>query len=751
MQIHELNNFSGALGAGSYLAVDDGNDTGKVSTQQLLAGAQEAIDNLDETLNTRIDNIIGGGTAPSAAEVTDARTGADGLVYSSLGTAIRTQITNVSDDISVIGNVIKRTVPSGTYYVPYSFKAGKTYICINLSPSGALSLKMRATKDGADLQTVHGLDAGTTKEFIANQDAAWMNGWNGSAQTFILIEKDSQYEKWENYEHKIDDLSHLRQPIDKITGGVIAQDGSITQNQYYTYTSYIDCSDYGKIRVISPNSPLNYCAWYDSNKDFISFFIIAQGDTIIEAPSGAKYCRISSTTAIMADVEVYTALYFKGLKTDEYVESIKGYLPNRLVGSRATGGLIDYPDYTIKKDHSYLIVNPNNFACSFSPLDSNGQDPALGSTTIAANSVEMRVAAADGYPRLWFNGNNGVLYVYDMDEEIRYQGIKDLNTDAINAIHSSRYKTSATPHIMSLLHFSDIHADATALRRIIKFRNDMANAIQDAICTGDITSSKYGDGLAFWNYSEGAEKILTCIGNHDSYYTNSMDPDQMVPMDTIASTYIDPFESYWGTIVRPTDKTYYYKDYAEGYRLIVLDSIRIGSEAINEGAWLENVLADARTNDLAVIIAMHYMPTGGMHIYDCAFSKYGTFGDSGYICNAPDFAVEDFVQAFINAGGIFMGYLIGHLHRDIFGYVEGYPDQLCIMVTTANPHNGDIEINADLGRVIGEKSQDAFNVVTFDRDNNMVKVIRVGADIDNLMRPRKAISYNISAKSFPQR
>lgn len=87
MQIHELNNFTGTLGAGSYVAIDDGNDTGKVSTQQILANTE-----------ARIDNIIAG-EAPSAAEVTDARYGADGVTYTSLGTAIRTQFTDVKNHL----------------------------------------------------------------------------------------------------------------------------------------------------------------------------------------------------------------------------------------------------------------------------------------------------------------------------------------------------------------------------------------------------------------------------------------------------------------------------------------------------------------------------------------------------------------------------------------------------------------------------------------------------------------------------
>lgn len=83
MQIHELNNYTGTLND-AYMAVDDGSDTGK-----------EKIKDITDPLNTRIDNIIAG-TAPSAAEVTDARLGADGVVYPSLGAAIRGQVDDLN-------------------------------------------------------------------------------------------------------------------------------------------------------------------------------------------------------------------------------------------------------------------------------------------------------------------------------------------------------------------------------------------------------------------------------------------------------------------------------------------------------------------------------------------------------------------------------------------------------------------------------------------------------------------------------
>lgn len=99
MQIHELNSYNGELDSGAYVAIDNGSDTGKVSVTGLLADTNADILELDTFLNARIDNIIAGGAAPSESEIVDARFGADGVTYASLGDAIRDQVTDVKTDV----------------------------------------------------------------------------------------------------------------------------------------------------------------------------------------------------------------------------------------------------------------------------------------------------------------------------------------------------------------------------------------------------------------------------------------------------------------------------------------------------------------------------------------------------------------------------------------------------------------------------------------------------------------------------
>ena len=313
--------------------------------------------------------------------------------------------------------------------------------------------------------------------------------------------------------------------------------------------------------------------------------------------------------------------------------------------------------------------------------------------------------------------------------------------DFKNAVLNAQHIAGGSIAPLTLLHFSDLHSDKEALTRIIKDAKASGLSIDDYICTGDIVAGTYEQIASWWpNY------ILTCIGNHDtaSYTSGSGYDWTALSMADRDAYYIAPFESNWG-ITHTSGTSYYYKDYQSAHvRLIVMDAMLYtdnGAEATAQNTWLENLLADAITNNLHVLIAIH-SPHGGATAKVCSFSKYNEgVMPTNADCNTPQ-TVIDIVEAKKNNGLKFIGYIVGHTHKDDIWDCENNGSQLMYCITCANVLQTAQWSNADMQR---SAAQDAFNMVVIDTAHTLVKLIRGGgANIDNVMRPRKGITFNYS-------
>lgn len=89
------------------------------------------------------------------------------------------------------------------------------------------------------------------------------------------------------------------------------------------------------------------------------------------------------------------------------------------------------------------------------------------------------------------------------------------NNDIEIKNENARHMAGSTNECLTLLHFSDIHADTSALNRIVDDAKSFGSSIDDMICTGDIVGDVGGSISDWWN-----ESILTCVGNHDSATRN---------------------------------------------------------------------------------------------------------------------------------------------------------------------------------------------------------------------------------------
>ena len=291
--------------------------------------------------------------------------------------------------------------------------------------------------------------------------------------------------------------------------------------------------------------------------------------------------------------------------------------------------------------------------------------------------------------------------------------------------------------LLTLLHFSDVHGDAAAIRRVCDFIAEYDEFIDGSLCTGDVVETCWNADFV-WEQDVRTKGILSCIGNHD-ILADWEHRERRISQEESYQRYFAPYIAHWGCAYQE-NKTFYYKDYAaHAIRLIVLNCVLQDAEQEEQLDWLTSVLQDALQQNLHVIMAMHYPVI--MQKIPCNFSTLDP------IITESDKAMEVYqekVASFIEAGGNFVVWLTGHLHVDCVGYNERFPNQLCISIDALRSLHSNAYNDADRREEM--PSQDLYNLVTVDTVSHLVKVIRVGSNLDRYLRKRDTLC--IDYKTF---
>lgn len=300
---------------------------------------------------------------------------------------------------------------------------------------------------------------------------------------------------------------------------------------------------------------------------------------------------------------------------------------------------------------------------------------------------------------------------------------------------------SGTP--LTILHMSDLHADADALNRIVADATALGTLVDDMICTGDMVYSDDGAISSWWN-----PKVMTCIGNHESRISISQGYNSVTTAN-LAAHYIEPFESQWGSNMHHTAGTsYYYKDYpTQKIRLIVIDCMmyygnKKPTEAAAQTSWVTSLLADAVTNSYHVLIAAHGANANASSVYS-NFTRYDQWTHPNYADESaiPE-SIVSAVASSISSGLNFIGYIVGHDHQDDIWDATGDQTQFIFNVTCACTTPASAWQISDQYRDTSG-SLDAYNLVSIDTKHSIVKLVRGGgANIDLMGRPRETISFD---------
>lgn len=367
------------------------------------------------------------------------------------------------------------------------------------------------------------------------------------------------------------------------------------------------------------------------------------------------------------------------------------------------------------------------------------------------------------------------LYVENVDD------ILLTNDESEKILTNARlYFNSSNPNSITryavIGHTSDCHGDYKRVDNFLKFCDQIR---ADVGCiTGDIVSYKPSQGLDWFNKLLNAHDTLpaVCTGNHD-VYSDDMDD---------AAIYDFMFAGIADKLGNITGKTWYYKDIATKHiRLISVNLYQYGGTnrwythfTDEQLSWLVSTLASTPSG-YGVIILSHasqvnldnakddnypdffqvtrlYNNTmnavsGGVPLYDIvdAFISRATLSKSYTQTGTPSYVSVSADFSNVDSSVEFIAHLTGHFHQDSVCYVPGTTNkQLMLNVTctiaafggTAYPYLADIQ---DQGRNVTDASQDAFNVYVIDRDNKLVKIVRIGQNMTYQMDDRKymAIPY----------
>lgn len=318
------------------------------------------------------------------------------------------------------------------------------------------------------------------------------------------------------------------------------------------------------------------------------------------------------------------------------------------------------------------------------------------------------------------------------------------------------FKNKTQP--ISFLHFSDIHGDLVELKRMVKFYDYFRTVpgydgqytvgatkyyIDDMICTGDLVYQYYTDGFDYWGEVPGAERCLLAIGNHDIHPTEG---GTALTQAQTYNMYFAPYIANWGLVSNNANtytegKTYYYKDYANrNFRLIVLNEMLTGTDNEEQLAWFTDTALGTTPANYTVAVAIHGFMRGVEKV-DCNFTCLErSLSDSPSAAIGSSYVAA--VNQFIVDGGHFSVWFFGHAHSDFIVRTTAYPDHPQYGICIDGLHRRMSSDDGDILRVNGTQSQDLANIMVIDTLSGVVKLIRVGANVDRFMRRKQLLCFN---------
>ena len=307
MQIHELNNFSGTLGAGSYLAIDNGTDTGRISSQGLLASTEARIDAANDQITdvkSAIKNII-------TCQSDNISSTSGGVFFDSdvkAGDILRFATVeytgNYFSEAQLIGfdlnnnpTVLKtiRSVPSDTFWLiaPSDYVKMRIYMNVSTAESATLACRYGI----ANLNSLDNDVAYILHDYLTSNDKN--NLIDGIKigkylNTGIVEPRNTSFIVFDDNGKNLVDANNVILGSYYNSSGVLAENAETFHSQLITVEAG---ASYGFLNARSKT-------WLTWDQQIISSSGMNDQSTLVTAPNNAVYLIVSGYTRFLNTVTV---------------------------------------------------------------------------------------------------------------------------------------------------------------------------------------------------------------------------------------------------------------------------------------------------------------------------------------------------------------------------------------------------------------------------------------------------------------
>jgi len=458
--------------------------------------------------------------------------------------------------------------------------------------------------------------------------------------------------KLDNIKNNIQDIQDGYYLYPVIKNSYVLMNGEIAPADGWDRTDYVLLGDSAALRVIlsetAKSSPYN--CFYDSNKQFVSYFVINPGTNEIDVPANAKYAILSNLRASfetykvqlveMPEIVNITGAYYSvgGLQTKAYPDIMAVYYRFDSITYKLNGDLYTKTWEDLKADVSgtpsndwFKVEDTKYLHASNRRLIINTKGHFKTDITIANDSRTIIGADFSVYPTYAFGKLPEIAdrKIFNINQEL-YNKLPISLLNDLNIAEDSLYSLFNDDTFL-MGYYSDEHqygmeigAELPITSMALKRFDDHMD-FDSILCCGDSvlsynqsTSIYVDDGTAYTalrnvNFMIDRNKLLYVEGNHDR---NIVDP--IMPKLDFVNLMYRPLKRL-ADVHFGGSSSYYYRDYPKHkIRIICLDLYDVlPDENYNYHSgykqdqmnWLVNIALNVGS-DWHVIVATHAAPYG---------------------------------------------------------------------------------------------------------------------------------------------